>query len=119
AIAQITPRILEQRPPPRGARILLHQHEVAQIATRRPSGLVLRHSEGLTLFRFLPQVELEFLAEFGFHAIPPRQPTQLAKERAHDPSWPAGSRINPIARANAFHFDCSAKSCLRPSAVRR
>jgi len=67
----------------------------------------------------LARLALKFIVEFGFLDTPFGQPTQLAKERAHEPSWPAGSRINPIARANACHFDCSAKSCFRPSAVRR
>ncbi len=83
SVGGVARELLQARPAPHGASVLLHQCEVAQFAACCPSGLVVREAVCLTLFRLLLQVELKFLAQFGFLVRPFGQPTQLAEEGVH------------------------------------
>ena len=106
-------------PRPQLARVLPEERHVAQVTVRGPSSLILRQPVGLTLARFLLQVELQLLAELVFFT-PPLQPQgQLPPRRRHGPSSTTGFSSSPMARANASHFDCSLASCFRPNGVMR
>ena len=72
--------LLQARPAPRRASVLLHECEVAQFPARRPSRLVLRQPICSTLVRFLFEVELKFLAQFGILVGPFDEPAQLTEE---------------------------------------
>src|SRR5207237_9767629 len=94
------------------------QPAVSQVAAASPSRLVVPQPIGSTLFSFFIEVELKLLPTFVLFATPLSPPPQLLKKGGH-PFSSTGFSSNPIARENACHLDCSAKSCLRPSAVRR
>src|SRR5207245_5380562 len=96
-----------------------YQSDVSQIAVGNPSRLVLGQSLCLTLFSFLIEMKLQFLAQLVVLAAALRPPTQLPEKRGHSPSTSTGFKSNPMARENAFHFECSLASCLRPRGVSR
>ena len=83
SVAGIARELLHSRPAPCCASVLLHQGAVTQFAACRQSGVALCQSGFLTLFRFLFQVELKFLAQLGFPVRPLCKPPQLAKKGIH------------------------------------
>ena len=119
AVAYVLRQLFEQDPGPQRARVLLQQRDITQVAARRPPSLVVGQPVGEAFICFLRQMELQLLAEIVFLAPPLQPPRELAKERGHRSSWSAGFSSNPMARANASHFDCSLASCFRPGAVMR
>ena len=64
AVADILRQLLEQRPRPQRACVFPQEGRVAQVAPRRPCGLVCRKPIGLAFLDLLCQMELQLLAEF-------------------------------------------------------
>lgn len=83
------------------------------------SRVILAQAVGPPFVRFLGEMELQLLAQLRFLPAPLPPPRQPPKQPRHRPSSAAGFNNNPMARANASHFDCSLASCFRPAGVSR
>ena len=116
AVAAVLRQLFQPGPSPRGARLLLYQGDVSDVAARGAARFFAGQSLGLALFGFLIEMKLKFVAEILFLPAAVQQRSQLLKERAHCPSCSAGFTISRMARENVSHLDCSAASCLRPFA---
>jgi hypothetical protein len=83
AVSGVVRELLQSRPAPRCASVFLYQREVTQLTPCCGSSRIPGQTLASTLLRFLRQVKLKFLAQFGFLVSPSCQPAQFAKEGVH------------------------------------
>jgi hypothetical protein len=116
-VAHILNKLFKQCPTPRRPRVFLHQSVVPQVSSRCVSCFFLGQSISAPLIGFFLLMKLQLFLQFCFLLLAERQPTEFFEKRTHCASSSPGLRINPIARENAFHLECSLVNCFRPRFV--
>ena len=117
AEANVLQELLEPNETPHLACLFFDAGHIAKFAQRRITCFFLRRPLRLALLGLLLQMKLKLLLQLLFFPAPLRQPAQLPEECIHRASRSPGLKINPMARENAFHFECSLANCFRPRVV--
>ena len=108
-IPEILAGLLQQDPSPHGASILDDERDVADVAPRRGSRLLLGQAAALRSAASSAMWKAELLPKVGFLAAPPGRPAQFAEGHAHRFSLPIGRRPRERARRTSCRLRDSSR----------